>query len=566
MVMRKRYGILFFFLVGVVIVHGQGFTVKNFTADIYINTEGYFDVVEKYDVVFDMSKHGIYRDIITTYDFQDVGSTEITKRKIYITDISVPGNKFTVSQGKRQGKTTQTRIKIGDKNKTILGPKTYEIRYRVKNAFLFNEEDDFSIFYWNVKAGEWDAWFDKLSFNIHVPDEVDLSEENSFLYDNIASRNIEQYYDLSYKDGVFSAVSKDQLRYSPNHLVTVQINMPYDLIKQVDFSPPIWKEYSWAGVLALLLALFWWIWDRYGKDDKVVATTSYYAPDNIDPAMAGYLLKDKVNPSQLVAMIPHWGSMGYIKVEEIPKKGIFSRADMKLIKKENLPADILPYESIFFDGLFRNRNEILVSDLRESFYKTMNSAKSSLKRNAKVYYNQKSERIKNIVTFVSVIGLVGVPYLFHSFFGFVGTIVAEGVLLFIVFMSFYLRKKNQRGNEAYSELLGFRNFIKIAELPQIEMLLKDDPQYFEKTMGYAVAFGLLGKWASKFDALNMEPPEWYSSPTGIYTMNSFSKSFSTGIANVQSAMVSTPSSSGGGSFGGGGSAGGGFGGGGGGSW
>ncbi|MAB58187.1 MAG: hypothetical protein CL524_11635, partial [Aequorivita sp.] len=77
------------------------------------------------------------------------------------------------------------------------------------------------------------------------------------------------------------------------------------------------------------------------------------------------------------------------------------------------------------------------------------------------------------------------------------------------------------------------------------------------------AFGLFESWAKKFEALNLQPPSWYTSSTGAFTMHNFSRSFSDSISTAQSTMVSSPSSS---SSGGGGSSGGGFGGGGGGSW
>ena len=124
-------------------------------------------------------------------------------------------------------------------------------------------------------------------------------------------------------------------------------------------------------------------------------------------------------------------------------------------------------------------------------------------------------------------------------------------------------KKNAKGNAAFSELKGFRNFIKIAEENKLKMLLHDSPSYFETTMGYALAFGLFDQWAKKFEALNLQPPSWYTSSTGAFTMHNFSRSFSDSIATAKSTMVSSPSSS---SSGGGGSSGGGFGGGGGGSW
>src|SRR5690606_35590240 len=79
---------------------------------------------------------------------------------------------------------------------------------------------------------------------------------------------------------------------------------------------------------------------------------------------------------------------------------------------------------------------------------------------------------------------------------------------------------------------------------RIKSLIESEPDYFEKTMRYALTFGLLKQWAKKFEALDIQPPEWYSSPhiTGPITMNSFANSLSNNLNNVRSNMVSSPSS------------------------
>ena len=51
--------------------YSQGFTVENYEVDVYINQDGYFDVVENYDLNFTQLKHGIYRNIKIHYDLQN---------------------------------------------------------------------------------------------------------------------------------------------------------------------------------------------------------------------------------------------------------------------------------------------------------------------------------------------------------------------------------------------------------------------------------------------------------------------------------------------------------------
>ena len=129
-------------------------------------------------------------------------------------------------------------------------------------------------------------------------------------------------------------------------------------------------------------------------------------------------------------------------------------------------------------------------------------------------------------------------------------------------------KKAPKGLESYRHLDGFRLFIKDAEMPRLETFLKEDPQYFDKTLPYAIVFDLVDTWSDKFKDLTVPPPQWYHSSTpGPFTTSVFTHDLSRAMRNTGNTFSSTPSSSGsGGSFSGGGFSGGGFGGGGGSSW
>ena len=133
-----------------------------------------------------------------------------------------------------------------------------------------------------------------------------------------------------------------------------------------------------------------------------------------------------------------------------------------------------------------------------------------------------------------------------------------------------MKRPTEKGDLAKQQTNGFKMFIEKAEKDKLEFLLRDDPSYFEKTLAYAVVFGMAKKWARKFDGLNLQPPGWYhgaswsGSTVGAFNAASFTDSFTGSMSSMSSTMVSSPSSSS--SSSGGGSSGGGFGGGGGGSW
>ena len=143
----------------------------------------------------------------------------------------------------------------------------------------------------------------------------------------------------------------------------------------------------------------------------------------------------------------------------------------------------------------------------------------------------------------------------------------------LVFFGYYMPKKTPFGSKKFSEIIGFREFIKTAEIDRLRALATEDTKYFEGTIAYAIVFGLGKEWARKFKDLSIPAPDWYEGQRGstfhpiLFTDNMIGSmnQMNTDLTYVKPAP-STSSSSGGSSFGGGFSSGGGFGGGGGGSW
>ena len=561
-----KYLLFFIALLSFSTSYSQDFNVDAYEVEVRIHEEGYFDVVERYELTFFAYKHGIYRDIRTSYDLlTSEGKKE--KRKIKISNVQVPSRTFETPNIFEEKLDVNYRIKIGDADKTITGPQSYEIRYRVHDAFLHNE--DGVQFYWNLKPSDWNAGFDKVDFKIYLPASIEVDSRKIFVYSGVVGNTASsQDFDVTVSDGIIEGRSKADFKSFTGESVTILIDLPPNSI--VEHKPfwPFWTHYGWVLILVGLLAWFCRTWLVFGKDDKVVTTTSYYPPEGMDPAMAGYLINDSDDTSDLIALIPHWGSQGYLRIEEIEKKNWFSAGDTKLIALKPLPSTAASYEKTIFTGLFGSHvgnapSEVLVSSLKDKFYTKMSSARSTLKKLAQPYYEAGSKRIRNITYFVIILLTVILVPLFLYVWGFFAMFAVIILSVFLMIMNIFMIKKNAKGNAALSELKGFKQFIKVAEANKLKFLLAEDPSYFENTMGYALAFGLFKNWAEKFAALDVTPPSWYSGTNPNLTMNHFSNSFASTMSSTSSTMVSAPSSSG---SGGGGSSGGGFGGGGGGSW
>ena len=106
------------------------------------------------------------------------------------------------------------------------------------------------------------------------------------------------------------------------------------------------------------------------------------------------------------------------------------------------------------------------------------------------------------------------------------------------------------------KIQGFKNFLEMAEKPQLEELVMKNPEYFYDILPYTYVLGVSNKWMKNFEDIALKAPEWYCGYDAFdnYTFNNFMNST---YSSISTAMSTSPSSGSGGGFSGGGSGGGG---------
>ena len=191
-------------------------------------------------------------------------------------------------------------------------------------------------------------------------------------------------------------------------------------------------------------------------------------------------------------------------------------------------------------------------------------------------YTEKGKK-KATVTLVTL----GVLYalIFIVLFSF--TDLPMGIIILSIIVSFsgmamssFIPRRTDYGREILEQIIGFRNFVEVAEKDRLEALLEEDPEYFYNTLPYAHVLGVTKKWADKFDGITMQNPTFYET---YYPMNNvyMMTYLMDDLNKVNETLTHTNDSSnggsgggfgGGGGFSGGGFSGGGAGGGGGSSW
>ena len=398
---------------------------------------------------FTNPKHGIYRDILTRYEVEAFDGSE-EKREIKISNIEVPGYKFVTTNAFMRKVGGTLRIKIGDEDITVRGELHYEIKYRVKHAFL--HEPDADRFYWNLKPTDWYAQFQDMTFRIHLPEKGFVDGHDFQVYSGaIGSTEVTRDFSVQQADGVLTGTAVEGFTSNYGDAVTILIDLPPGSIKEYKPLWPFWTKYGWGLIAGVLITLFYGLWRKYGKDDRVPTTISYHAPEGLDSAMAGFLIDDKDDTADLISLIPYWGARGYLRIEEIEDKGWFSKGDTKLIKIKHLSDDAPDYQKTIFIGLFGNweDSDVLISSLKNTFYTDMNLAKSQLKAAAQKYYEPKANAVMKMTYGVLVVLLLLLTPLSLYLWGFIGAIVVFLTFAFLLIMNRYMIKKNQHGNRVF---------------------------------------------------------------------------------------------------------------------
>lgn len=551
------------------------FTIKNYNVDLTLKKDAVLEVKEELDVNFTQQRHGIFRKIPYLYELSK-GQEERAERPFLlgnkyrydIFDIEVPHEKTKIYKEGRY-----LIIRIGDPDKYVYGEKKYTIYYKIYGGINFFPNH--SELYWNVIGTEWDVPIEHAEAYVFLPTPIEIFENELFVYTGrYGSKETKAEYKLD--DRVLHIKSTAPL--SPKEGLTIGLKLPKGYLTKGGIFLNIRLFLINNSVFLIPVAVFiilfivWWL---IGRDEDYVKMVHYKPPSDITPAEAGVVIDDIIDNRDLISLIFYWAANGYIEIEEVesPVAIIFKKKDYILTKLRELPEDAKPYERTIFTGLFpyNDIKSCRISTLKNQFYETMNTARG--------YLDQEIESLKLYTTSRTYGKLFYGLSIICAFSGLLAGISLKRLdylLSFIIssmiifFFGRIMPKKTQKGLQVYKALDGFKEFAIKVEKTRLNMLLKEDPTYFDKTLPYAVALGIADKWAEKFEGLLKGPPVWYRG----YHYDSFStvafvNSINSSISDMNTAFTSVPSSaiSGGSGFSsGGGFSGGGGGGGGGGSW
>lgn len=533
------------------------FVIKNYNVWVRFDKEGTMHFTEVIDVAFLSERHGIFRAIPL------VNRIEGREKELILEDVRVDGWSF--ARSRENGNLV---LKIGDPDRYVNGPQSYTIHYKVRNGLNFFSGH--AEFYWDLLGISWEVPVERFAFDLNFPPGLALTGADVRLYTGPAgATGSDAHFQIGEKQNSIHITGATDRIMAPNEAVTIAVRLPGNAFPRPN-PWSIWFDLHGlllvpGGLVSAVIALLF-----YSRNRRQAIMVELQPPLDISPAVAGGFIDHSVDNNDVLALVPLLASKGYLRleVEEETQFWVFKHQELTFHRLKAAGNELPAFEKQFMEALFSSGDTVDLDDLKNKFYVHMNSIRSEVKKwiDAQVWYepDQRTNRYMVVGAGVFCFGM-GIWSVSREtidglwFFG-------ASVLLFI--LSRFFHQRNEAGNRIYKRLEGFRRFMTKVERPVLERLLKEDPEYFDKTLPYAVAFGEVKQWTSLFEGLLSQPPNWYYSRSQAiggqsFSWNTFSTHFSSEINTINSVFGSSPGSS---SSGGGGSSGGGSGGGGGGSW
>lgn len=458
--------------------------------------------------------------------------------------------------------------------------------------------------YFNIVGTEWECPIANISWEIHMPKTFDATS---------LGYSVGNYAASGYDTDMLQSTVTDQTitgSYAGNlnayEGITVRCTLPEGyFIYKINYMP-----YVLVALVVLLCAILFWF---TGKEDKVIPVISFEPPEGYNPLDVAFVEKEAVSNTDMAALLIYLANKGYLRIEQTKGKDQFSMTKIKDYDGDN------NIEALYMKGLFKRGNTASTKSLTKgSFYEDV--AKCVTKENKKMkekkfFFSTAMPKFLYFIGACVVAGVYGIlarsmpmtiafAALCFVLGGLLSPVVKEGlsnldhkitpvvcVIIFVIaavifnafapktwiafvvcgiadtilaLFMFFGSKRTKAGNQVYGQILGFKEFIKKAELDRLKMLVEENPSYYYDIMPYAYVLGLSEQWIENFETMHMPEPDWYSGrdPFGDAVFYSMVRS-----AN---ACATAPETSGGGSsgggFSGGGFSGGGSGGGGGGAW
>ncbi len=557
-----------------------GYTISDFRADLVVGRDAGLTVTEHITVDFSEARHGIYRTIPVRY----------TDPKGFLYDLGFRFGGVTDGNGHAYAaKVTDqghyVNIRIGSADHTVSGRREYLVRYSVRRGLgHFPDHDEL---YWNATGNEWQAEIQHASATVHLPVDLPADSLQAFVYTGRFGARGEAATVGYPAPGEIQYRTTGPL--APLEGLTVDAVWP---VGYVTFPGPAariaqFAADNWIMVMPVLFAaLLFWLYRTRGRDPEGPAAVMvrYEAPPGLTPGELGTVVDEKVDLRDITATLVDLAVRGYLVIKSEEQKGLLGLLKHTETVFERLDGkpweDLLPHERKLLDALFETGDRVEAADLKNRFYVHLPAVRNALydRLVKERYFAARPASVRGAYIgggIAAGVATLLVGLLWAKARGgimpnaLVFPLIAGGASAFLFFgFAPTMPRRTKAGVEMRSWARGFEEFVHRVERERLEA--DRARNVFESLLPYAMALGVAGAWAKRFEGIYAEgaSPAWYvgAYPGAMFSTRSFEQNLSSAMSQAGQSFASTPRSSGSSGAGGGGFSGGGGGGGGGGSW
>jgi len=567
--------------------------VYNVTVDV--SEDNSYDYHEHLGMYYVTPHHGIYR--------------YLPKQGQKISGIKVPGYDFETYTD-----SGYEVVKIGSGSYTLTGDNEYDIYYRI--AMYEDENSDMDMLLLNLIPTDWETGIEKAEMTINLPKEADLSKVQVYSGSYGTEGNEDNAELKTGEDGKTIKITASDLPAHHGVTMTLELPQGY-WVGAPEFgklSIPVMMLFLLGPIGA---AVLWYLFGRdkhmvktlefYPPDDLTPGEIGYLVDGRADKqdvissivylADKGYIEIEEVDRKRFkfIAL----DSPG----DEVP-------AYIRSIFKGIFPEEKTERYSDSLGVTFGRKYQQSIEQLQRMFSgkKSITRPDSVMARWAcaiaavvpsvafitwaslngvddgmgvvwcglhvlasvwlmcSVYDNIRStSKVKTVLKSLGAIwfysmGVAIVPLMYSDSLSLLDRPKAVAIVLYLMvgtLVSMFFAVISIARTDSYTDMLGrvlgFRDFIKTAELDKLNELVEQDPEYFYHIMPYAYVFGLSNKWIKNFENIPVVTPNWYR---GTRRMDAFDYYMMGRMMGDCSASVGNhivlPSSGGGGGFSGGG--------------
>lgn len=380
--MKKVRNLILVFLMGMALFLPQSHNVsaqtsthriygKNYDVSMHVLESGLVDVHVTLDLYFNSEMQGIYVEIPTRYqdyDFSGFTHNEEDRSKSY----HFPIYNFKSLTHEYESDSTNSYgavYRMGSEGVYLKGDQTFEYTYQLqlKDLRLSGNEQ---LFFMNLMGDRWEFPFNAVSFSVSFdkdisgsPVEVQAGKNNTIVDYTLESNRVFGQFDQTLM---------------PGEGLTVVVDVPDHYFTFANYDYTFYTLLVSAGVLIVVAILFY----RYGKDTPIVDSVEFTAPDGFNSAEVAYIYKGSMSVNDITSLIIYWASQGYLIIEELDDD------EIKLKKRKDFNKNHGD-EKRLFDALFDDRDEVLMKDLENNFYRNIQFAQTAMTKS----FHKKERRI-----------------------------------------------------------------------------------------------------------------------------------------------------------------------------